>query len=1108
MKRNLFVVFLLLFTLSSFAQFNGDGYYRVKNVGSGRYITVKDNRGSVNPATTSADMGAVELYKGFENVVSDPSSILYIDQTSSGYKFHAQGTDTYEIIGYYLNLSKNSDGSYKAYQGNSMMVMYLGDRVTSSAVKGSLSTNAKGTNRDWYILPFNASGSDNYFGLTPEVKAGNDYYASIYASFPFTTLSKNLKAYYICKVDRDMAVYKEVVDGKVPAATPVFVKCVSEKPADNRLDIATNGAAAISENKLGGVYFDNDNSAHYNRTAYKANTMRVLGTSADGKLAYVKADYEFLPANKSYLNVPSGSPDVIKLVTEAEYQKIIEEESKMFTITFKIGDKIISTQTLQVGATIDPPTAPVKEGYTFSGWGNVPATMPAKDLTIEGTYTVNTYTLTFKIGDEVISSESLVYGTVIEAPTAPTKEGYTFSGWGDVPATMPAKDLTIEGTYTVNTYTLTFKIGDEIISTASLAYGSAITAPAAPAKEGYTFSGWGDIPATMPAKDLTFEGSYTVNSYTLTFKIGDEVISTASLAYGSAITAPTAPTKEGYTFSGWGDIPATMPAKDLTFEGSYTVNSYTLTFKIGDEVISTKSLAYGAKIETPVVPTKTGYTFSGWSGVPETMPAENLIIEGAYVANNYTVTFNIDGKVFLVESIAYGSPISVPDAPEKEGYTFGGWGDVPATMPAENLVIEGSYNAIYYTVIFTIGEEIVSTDSVAYGSVITVPAAPVKDGYTFGGWGDIPATMPAEDLTFDGTYTINYYALTFMVDEEVILADSLAYGDSIEVPEVSEREGYNFSGWGDVPATMPARDLTIVGMYIEKDYYVVTFKVDDEIISMQSLAEGDSIYIPDAPKKEGHTFDGWGDVPATMPAQNLTFVGIYTAKNYTMTFEVGGQVIAKLTLPYGTPIEAPEVPEKEGHTFNGWDDVPATMPAFNWTCRGYYRVNSYTIQYKVDGKNYQKRTVQYGTSISLIADPKKEGRTFSGWSELPETMPAHNVEVVGSFMYYVYYYAEDALVHTEELFFGEEIPEYMYQPVDEVDTFLGWLGDTYATMPAHDVTYIASIEQSVEIITTDTLVDIYTMTGTKIMSRVSLDEAKAVLRRGIYIVNGKKMIIE
>ena len=986
MKRNLFVVFSLLLTLSSFAQFNGDGYYRVKNVGSGRYITVKDNRGSVNPATTSADMGAVELYKGFENVVSDPSSILYIDQTSSGYKFHAQGTDTYEIIGYYLNLSKNSDGSYKAYQGNSLMVMYLGDRVTlASSIKGSLSTNAKGTNRDWYILPFNASGNDNYFGLSPEVKAGNDYYASFYASFPFTTLSKNLKVYYIDKVDRDMAVYKEVTEGKVPAATPVFVKCVSDKPADNRIDIVANNAT-ISGNKLGGVYFDNDNSAHYNRTAYKANTMRVLGTSPDGKLAYVKGDYEFLPANKSYLNVPAGSPDVIKLLSEEEYQKVIEEESKTFTITFKIDGEVISTQTLQVGATIVPPAAPAKEGYTFSGWGDVPATMPAKNLTVEGTYTVNTYTLTFKIGDEVISTESLAYGTAIEAPTAPAKEGYTFSGWGDIPATMPAKNLTVEGTYTVNTYTLTFKIGDEVIST-------------------------------------------------------------KALAYGALIEAPVAPTKKGYTFSGWGDVPATMPAYNLTVEGSYTANSYTLTFKVGKEVISVESLAYGAVIE-------------------------------------------------------------IPTAPTKEGYTFGGWGDVPATMPAENLVIEGSYSVNYYAITYKVEEEVVLVDSVAYGTSIESPTAPTKEGYTFSGWGDVPTTMPAQDLIFDGSYVINYYTLTFVLDEEVISVDTLAYGSTIELPEVSEKEGYTFSGWGDVPATMPAKNLTVMGMYIEKDYYTVTFKVDDEIISMQSLTEGDSISVPDAPMKEGHTFNGWGDVPVTMPAQNLTFIGTYTAKNYTITFEIGNQVIAKMTLPYGTPIEAPEAPEKEGHTFSGWDDVPATMPAFNWSCRGYYRVNSYTIQYKVDGKNYQKKTVQYGAAISLIAEPKKEGRTFSGWSDLPETMPANNVEVIGSFMYYVYYYAEDVLVYTEKLYYGTEIPEYVYQPTDEVDTFLGWLGDTYETMPAHDITYIANIEQSVEMITTDDLVDIYTITGAKIMTRVSLDEAKAVLRRGIYIVNGKKMIIE
>ena len=64
------------------------------------------------------------------------------------------------------------------------------------------------------------------------------------------------------------------------------------------------------------------------------------------------------------------------------------------------------------------------------------------------------------------------------------------------------------------------------------------------------------------------------------------------------------------------------------------------------------------------------------------------------------------------------------------------------------------------------------------------------------------------------------------------------------------------------------------------------------------------------------------------------------------------------------------------------------------------------------------------------------------------------------------------------------------------------------TMPAHDITYVANIELGVDVLTADVLVEVYTMTGTKILSGVSLGELKSVLKRGIYIVNGKKMIVE
>ena len=590
MKRNLFVILANLIVLSSFAQLNGDGYYRVKNVASGRYITVKDNRGSVNIGTTSADMGAVRLYKGFDMVETDPGSILYIDNVGDGnYRFHAQGTDTYQIIGYYLKLKQNSDGSYKAYQGNSMMVMYLGDGETSSVVDSRLVANAGGQYRDWYVLPVSSSSNDNYFGVKPEVKAADAYYASFYASFPFSTVSDKMKVYYIDKVDKGMALYKEVSNGIVPASAPVFIKCVSDSPSDNKLNIASNDVSSLGSNKLSGVYFCNKtNDNHRNLTAYDAETMRVLGTTSDGRLAYVKADIEYLPANKSYLTVPAGSPDVITIVTEEEYNQILEEQQKTYTVTFKIGDEVISSQTLSVGDAIVVPEAPVKEGYTFSGWGEVPAIMPAQDLTFEGTYTLNSYTVVFKIGTEVISSESLPYGAPIVAPDV-EKEGHTLE-WSGLLATVPAYNVTFYGRYIVNTYTLLYVVDGKEYLRRTMEYGAAISLIAAPEKEGYTFSGWSEAPETMPANDVTITGSFTVNVHTVYYYVGDELVHTDEVAYGESIPSyEYVPTTEGETFLGWlGETHTTMPDYDLTYTaniesgidavvGDSNVDIYTVT---------------------------------------------------------------------------------------------------------------------------------------------------------------------------------------------------------------------------------------------------------------------------------------------------------------------------------------------------------------------------------------------------------------------------------------------------------------------------------------------------------------------------------------------------
>ena len=120
----------------------------------------------------------------------------------------------------------------------------------------------------------------------------------------------------------------------------------------------------------------------------------------------------------------------------------------------------------------------------------------------------------------------------------------------------------------------------------------------------------------------------------------------------------------------------------------------------------------------------------------------------------------------------------------------------------------------YYSVTYIVDGEVVATDSIAYGSEIKLIDEPSKEGYTFSGWSETPATMPAEDITISGTFALNYYSVTYIVDGEVVATDSVAYGAEIKLIDAPEKEGYTFSGWSEAPETMPAEDIIITGSFI------------------------------------------------------------------------------------------------------------------------------------------------------------------------------------------------------------------------------------------------------------------------------------------------------
>ena len=307
-----------------------------------------------------------------------------------------------------------------------------------------------------------------------------------------------------------------------------------------------------------------------------------------------------------------------------------------------------------------------------------------------GIFTINKYKLTYMVDGEEYKSSEVEYGATITPEAAPTKEGYTFSGWSEIPGTMPAHDVTVTGTFTINKYKLTYMVDGEVYKSFEIEYGTTITAEEAPAKEGHTFSGWSWIPSKMPAEDVTVSGTFTKEVYELIYMVDGEVFKTISYDFGATITPETVPSKDGYTFSGWSEIPETMPAHDVTVTGTFTINKYKLTYMVDGEVYKSFEIEYGTTITAEEAPAKEGHTFSGWSWIPSKMPAEDVTVTGTFSINKYKLTYMIDDKVYKEVTYEYAAKITPEPKPEGDYATFA-WTDLPETMPAHDVVVHATY---------------------------------------------------------------------------------------------------------------------------------------------------------------------------------------------------------------------------------------------------------------------------------------------------------------------------------------------------------------------------------------------------------------------------------
>ena len=327
-----------------------------------------------------------------------------------------------------------------------------------------------------------------------------------------------------------------------------------------------------NETNNGGVMISANNYNDGGFYAFTGNDGPVAKIVVSVPDNFTAGDYEVELKNISLANASGQSLSVNETFT---FKWSIVDT---FTITFDSnGGTSVESITQDNGTVITPPANPTREGYTFIGWEPaLPETMPIGGLAVKAQWVINKYTLTYVIDGQEYSKSEVEYGATITQQDDPVREGYTFSGWSEIPATMPAHDVEVTGSFTVNSYTLTYIVDGNAYKSLTVDYGTAITPEVEPTKEGYTFSGWSEMPATMPAHDVEVTGSFTVNSYTLTYIVDGEAYKTLNVDYGTAITPEAEPTKEGYSFSGWSEIPATMPAHDVEVTGTFTRVVYIL----------------------------------------------------------------------------------------------------------------------------------------------------------------------------------------------------------------------------------------------------------------------------------------------------------------------------------------------------------------------------------------------------------------------------------------------------------------------------------------------------------------------------------------------------
>ena len=749
------------------------------------------------------------------------------------------------------------------------------------------------------------------------------------------------------------------------------------------------------------------------------------------------------------------SPEITKVTSNQEYKATYKKIKNKYTVTYINDGEEYHKETLEYGSVVTEIQDPTKEGYTFTGWytkDNEKVSYPitiTKNITLYSKYEINSYKVSYyNEGKKYIEDQKINYGeNALKPNTNPSKIGYTFKYWSLKEngeeyefSTKITKDITLYAVYEINKYTLTYINEGIEYHKETAEYGSVITEIQDPIKEGYTFIGWYDennqkvsYPITV-TEDITLHSKYEINTYTVSFYHNNEkYVENQKVNYGeSAVKPSTDPTKEDYNFSGWVikgtnnkyDFTSKV-TKDIELESSFTAKpTYTVTFKIENEVILTENIIEGHKVTSKEAPYKKGYLFDKWYS-DEGLTIENNFDEkimgnktiyGKYNENKHTVTYINEGTTYYTEEVLDSFTANGPSTnPSKEGYTFKYFSkdkkvafDYNAEI-TEDTTLYAVYEINKYTVTYINEESEYHKEELTYGSKHEKIEDPFKTGYTFIGWYneneekvEYPITV-TKDITLHSKYEINKYTVTYINEGAKYIEDQqINYKEKAVKPDPNPSKiGYTFKYWSLKENgeeynfnSEITKDTTLYAVYnINK--YIVIFKnydgstLQEETLEYRALPK----YKGEEPTREKtkeytYTFKGW-DKEITEVTNNQEYIATYTeTKNkYNVKFtNYDGSILQEETLEYGTlPVYKGEVPTREKteeytYTFKSWNkEITEVIDNEIYIAVYTEEKNKYTVIY-MDGENeYTRKEVNYGKTVSEEVI-NKDHNIYRGWT--------------------------------------------------------------------------------------------------------------------------------